>query len=106
MELIPADRNRCQAEKPNLTWSFMNLGPAYEDPVTGEKRGGSNAAGRMWRCRNRPECVLEEAAPGKDGLRGEMALCGGCYLQLCFQTSPALYNIKEDLRKTVTDGHV
>lgn len=57
----PLDTARCQAEKPN-GYTFMTLGgiPGLE------------------RCRNKPEVVVTETQPAKDGKIGHMTLCDGC----------------------------
>jgi hypothetical protein len=59
--LIPPDRVRCQAEKPN-GHSFMTLGgrPGLE------------------RCSAKPSWIAKEVHPGKDGRKGSMALCTDC----------------------------
>lgn len=60
--LTPPDLQRCQADI--REGSFMTLGP------------------RKWeRCKNRPSVIVRETEPGKDGLRGAMALCPGCLEQ-------------------------
>lgn len=74
----------------------MSLGPANEDKTTGEKRGGSRDADRLWRCRAKPVCIVQENKPGKDSIRGEMSLCAHCFLQLCFQ-DPTMASVKEKL---------
>lgn len=98
-ELEPADRAQCQALRPNLTWSAFNLGPAGEHPETGEKRGGSRQADRLWRCRQPPVCVVEEREPDEHGRKGEMSLCADCFIHLCLQ-APDKAVLKEDLRET------
>ena len=93
--LTPADRNRCQADRPNKTWSPFNLGPADTD-TKGHKHGGSRQVDRMYRCPEKPVCIVEEAVAGKDGLKGEMSLCGECFVTLCLQ-DPGKAVLKEKL---------
>lgn len=62
-ELIPADRERCQAEKPNGCGPFTMGGVA-----------------RMERCTEKPKVVLIEKTAGEDGQAGEMSLCGHCLI--------------------------
>lgn len=97
-ELTPPDRERCQCERPNKTWSPFNLGPADVDPVTGEKRGGSRQVDRRWRCNERPVCIVQETTPGEDGQRGQMSLCADCFVQACIQLGGGVELI-EDLRE-------
>lgn len=97
-DLEPPDRDRCQALKPNKTWSPFNLGPADVDPTTGEKSGGSRHVDRHWRCNKRPVCIVQETRPGTDGLRGSMSLCGDCFVQACIQLGGGIELI-EDLRE-------
>jgi hypothetical protein len=59
LKLIPADRKRCQAEKPN--GPFRMGGPAFT------------------RCANKPAFIAKEERPGEDGKRGSMSLCPSCY---------------------------
>jgi hypothetical protein len=77
--LEPADRVQCQALIPNKTWSPFAFGPADQDPVTGEKRGGSTRACRMWRCRKFPVALIEEVEPDRHGRLGQMTLCEHCF---------------------------
>lgn len=67
-KLVPPDRERCQAEKPNPDWSPFILGP------------GSRPQDRVVRCESRPVAVVTEAEPGDDGRAGSMSLCAGCLL--------------------------
>jgi hypothetical protein len=97
-QLEPADRAQCQALRPNKSWSPFNLGPANVNPTTGEKTGGSRRDDRRWRCRVPPVCIVEEIEPDEHGRRGEMSLCGDCFVQLCLQ-DPGRAQLKEDLRK-------
>ena len=60
--LTPPDTTRCQAEKP-AGHTFMTLG---------------GRPGGMVRCTVRPDVVIEENEPGRDGLRGAMSLCEHC----------------------------
>ena len=60
-KLVPPDKNRCQAEKPN-GHSFMTLG---------------GHPGRV-RCEAAPTVIAKETKPGKDGKRGSMSLCDSC----------------------------
>lgn len=96
MSRIPPDRSQCQALRPNLTWSPFNLGPADEDPQTGEKRGGSRQVDRYWRCREAPVCIVEERELGKDGEKGQMSLCLNCFVAL-FAQEPTLAVLVEKL---------
>lgn len=96
MKLEPPDRKQCQALKPNKTWSFMNLGPAHEDHKTGEKRGGSRQQDKHWRCREKPVCIVQEKESGPDGEKGEMSLCGNCFVALFLQ-DPTRAVLKERL---------
>lgn len=59
--LIPPDYSQCQAEKPN-GHSFMTLGgvPGLE------------------RCKNKPQWVIHETVPDKNGQCGSMSLCDAC----------------------------
>lgn len=66
--LIPPDLTRCQAEKPN-GHTFMTLG---------------GVPGRV-RCDAAPVTVATEVAPGKDGRRGSMSLCAGCWAAMIKQ---------------------
>lgn len=95
--LEPADRTQCQAFRPNKTWSPFNLGPANVNPDTGEKSGGSPRNDRMWRCEETPVCIVEETRPDEHGRRGEMSLCGDCFVQLCLQ-DPTRAQLKERLK--------
>jgi hypothetical protein len=60
--LTPPDLKRCQAEVPTKD-SFMTLG---------------GRPGKRVRCSNKPQVVVQETVPGKDGLKGSMSLCGDC----------------------------
>jgi hypothetical protein len=102
--LIPPDRAQCQALRPNRTWSPFNLGPATENPITGEKRGGSVASDRYWRCREKPVCIVQEAKPGADGLQGTMSLCADCFVQACLQLGGGVELIEDLREKETTDG--
>lgn len=101
-ELTPPDRERCQALRPNKTWSPMALGPADVDPVTGEKRGGSRRVDRMWRCNERPAVIVTETQ-SDDGVLGSMSLCPDCFVQLCLQRG-GTFEVTEDLRETANAG--
>lgn len=92
--LIPPDLDRCQAMRPNRTWSPFNLGPADIDGETGEKRGGSRRVDRMWRCHEKPVCIVEETAPAADGLQGAMSLCADCFVQACLQLGGGVRLVK------------
>ena len=59
--MIPIDKERCQAEKPNGQ-SFMTLG------------GGQ----KMIRCENKPTVIATETNAGSDGLKGSMTMCDDC----------------------------
>jgi len=58
-ELIPVDKERCQAEK--LDGSFMTFGPR-----------------QLIRCNNRPVWIATEKKAREDGLKGSMSLCHAC----------------------------
>jgi hypothetical protein len=102
-DLEPVDRNQCQADIPNKTWSFMALGPADENKITGEKRGGSRQVDRFWRCRAKPVCIVQENKPGKDGICGEMSLCADCFVKLFLQ-DPTRASLKEKLVESGKDS--
>lgn len=65
-KLIPPDLKQCQAEKPGN-------GPFVMGGETGDPRKGY-----LIRCRNKPTVVATEKAPGSDGQKGSMSLCGEC----------------------------
>lgn len=69
--LEPVDKTQCQALKPN-GHNFMSFGG----------RPG------LVRCTNRPNVVVTEVKPGKDGLIGSMSLCSEC-LKVAEQQLPA-----------------
>lgn len=70
-KLIPVDKKQCQAEKPN-GYNFMTLG---------------GVPGRV-RCTNAPSAIITETELGKDGQRGSMSLCQGCWLVAAQQLGP------------------
>lgn len=57
----PFDTERCQAEKPN-GYTFMTLGGRPD----------------LERCKSKPEVLVTDARPAKDGKIGHMTLCDGC----------------------------
>jgi hypothetical protein len=59
--MIPIDKERCQAEKPNGQ-NFMTLGGKH----------------RMIRCENKPTVITTETNVGSDGLKGSMTMCDDC----------------------------
>lgn len=59
--MIPIDKNRCQAEKPNGV-NFMTLGGEF----------------KMIRCNNTPTVIATETNAGHDGLKGSMTMCDDC----------------------------
>jgi hypothetical protein len=59
--MIPIDKERCQAEKPNGQ-SFMTLGGGH----------------KMIRCESKPTVIVTETQAGSDGLKGSMCLCDDC----------------------------
>jgi len=61
-DLIPPDKEQCQAEKPN-GHSFMTL-------------GGSPG---MERCKAVPVVIVTEKKPDADGVTGSMSLCLDCW---------------------------
>lgn len=99
MTLIPPDKERCQALRPNKTWSPMAFGPATV-LASGEKVGGSRRVDKHWRCNERPAVIVREKEAGKDGERGSMSLCPDCFVQLCLQLG-GTFDVVEDLRETV-----
>lgn len=74
MTLIPPDKERCQAEKPN--GPFRMGGPAYS------------------RCSSRPLFIATERKKGPDGQRGSMSLCATCYAVLVRQLGPKHVTLK------------
>jgi hypothetical protein len=96
-ELEPADRARCQALRPNKSWSPFNLGPASVRE-NGEKVGGSRQVDRLWRCTTQPVCIVEEREADADGVKGQMSLCADCFVQLFLQ-DPNKAVLVEDLRE-------
>lgn len=82
--LVPPDRNKCQALKPNKTWSPFNLGPADINLETGEKSGGSVYKDRYYECKEKPVCIVTEREP-INGQKGSMSLCKDCFVILCLQ---------------------
>ncbi|KKM19829.1 hypothetical protein LCGC14_1651720 [marine sediment metagenome] len=59
--LEPADKERCQADKPN-----------GQGPFT---LGGGH---KMVRCTNKPSVIATENKPGEDGQKGSMSICTDC----------------------------
>ena len=100
-ELIPPDREQCQALRPNKTWSPMASGPVRVNPRTGEKRSGSVRAARHWRCRERPVVIVTETK-SEDGLLGSMSLCKDCFIQLCLQQG-GTFEVTQDVREPETN---
>jgi hypothetical protein len=96
-DLVPPNREQCQALRPNKTWSPMAFGPADVNSQTGEKRGGSTQNDRLWRCRERPAVIVTETK-SDDGVLGSMSLCSDCFVQLCLQRG-GTFEVTEDLRK-------
>lgn len=96
VELTPPDREQCQCERGNKTWSPFNLGPAGVNPETGEKSGGSTRRDRTWRCRNRPAFLVTETV-SEDGVLGSMTVCGDCFVHLCLARGGE-FEVTEDLR--------
>lgn len=82
--LIPPDRERCQAFRPNTSWSPFALGPADVDDK-GHLHGGSRQVDRQYRCPEKPVCIVEEREPDDDGQKGSMSLCADCFVQLFLQ---------------------
>jgi hypothetical protein len=93
--LIPPDRERCQCERANKTWSPFNFGPADVDPKTGEKKGGSVHSDRTWRCREAPVVIVTETE-SDDGILGSMSLCQDCFVVLCLERG-GTFRVTEDL---------
>ncbi len=75
--LIPPDRKRCQAEKPNGN-TFMTLGG-----VPG-----------MERCKAKPTVIAYENKPAADGLKGSMSLCDSCAKKLVEVSGAAFATLK------------
>jgi hypothetical protein len=73
-KLIPADRRRCQAEKPN--GPFRMGGPAFT------------------RCGNRPTLIAKETKPGADGRCGSMSLCPSCHAVFTQQVGMAGFAVE------------
>ncbi len=71
--MIPIDKDRCQAEKPNGE-GFMTLGGGH----------------KMVRCENKPTIIITEKQAGKDGLFGSMSLCDDC-LKVALEQLPQGY---------------
>ena len=59
--MIPIDKERCQAEKPNGAIAF-SLG----------------GVPKMIRCENKPTVIITETQVGSDGVKGSMCLCDNC----------------------------
>lgn len=93
--LTPPDRERCQALRPNKTWSPFALGPA-DTLASGEKVGGSRRVDRRWRCCNAPVVIVTETQ-SDDDLLGSMSLCADCFVQLCLDRG-GTFEVTEDLR--------
>lgn len=70
-DLIAPDIDQCQAEKPN-GYNFMTLGG-----VPG-----------LVRCDSKPDVLVTERKPGKDGLTGSMSLCNDCWSVMLKQCGP------------------
>ena len=61
--MIPIDKERCQAEKPNKNNAFTL---------------GGFPTGKMKRCENKPTIIATEKKEGSDGLKGSMTMCDDC----------------------------
>ena len=59
--MIPIDKERCQAEKPNGANAFTLGGVP-----------------KMIRCKNKPTVIATETKAGSDGLKGSMTMCDDC----------------------------
>ena len=59
--MIPIDKERCQAEKPNGQ-SLMTYGGGH----------------KMIRCESKPAVIATETKAGNDGLKGSMTMCSEC----------------------------
>ena len=60
--MIPIDKDRCQAEKPNKVNSFT---------LGGEKK--------LIRCDNKPTVIATETKPDRQGIKGSMTMCEECF---------------------------
>ena len=64
--LTPPDTTQCQARVPGN-------GPFTMGGKIGDPRDGYRV-----RCENKPDVIIKEKKPGKDGKRGSMSLCTHC----------------------------
>jgi hypothetical protein len=60
-KMLPIDKERCQAEKPNGQ-NFMTYGGGH----------------KMIRCVSPPKVIATERNVGSDGLKGSMSMCEDC----------------------------
>jgi len=77
-ELEKPDEAQCQAEKPNGQ-SFMTFGGGH----------------KMVRCTEKPQFILTENKPGKDGKKGSMSLCSSCLTVFLKQMPPEYASVAE-----------
>lgn len=77
--LIPPDKERCQAEKPNgYTWATLGGVPG------------------LVRCSNVPLVIATEVEPDfHDKLIGSMSLCGDCMKKMQEQLGPGYCTFEE-----------
>ena len=102
-DLEAPDRTRCQALRPNKTWSPFALGPATV-LTTGEKVGGSRRQDKRWHCNESPAVIVTETE-SDDGQLGSMSLCSDCFVQLCLQRG-GTFKVTEDLRESHHAPHI
>jgi hypothetical protein len=76
--LIPVDKERCQAEKPNGVTAFTLGGVP-----------------RMIRCNNKPIVIATEKEIGNDGLKGSMSLCVDCLNIALEQLPKGFFDVSE-----------
>lgn len=75
VKLIPPDPKQCQRHHASGCWPdaehFMIIGPR-----------------ELTQCKRKPEFIITEVKPGKDGQRGSMSLCGPCMIDAIEQLGP------------------
>ncbi len=80
--LIPADKERCQANPNMMRWSPMGFGPRPTPQ----------------RCFNIPVAIIVENDPGEGGKIGAMSVCATC-LEMFQQAFPSTKNVTVITRK-------
>lgn len=77
-KLIPPDLTQCQRNHLSGCWPdaqhFMNIGP-----------------GQLKRCENKPEFIIKEVKPNKDGQCGSMSVCGPCMVHAIEELGPKYF---------------